>query len=547
MSSPSKIRVAGPARVRFLLVKGSVMLAFALLAGRLVWVQGVMRTDYQQKADRRTASVASASTARNSILDRDGRVLVDNVQVYSCFADPTLIKDRAATARAVAPWLRMDPRTVSEKIASARGSFVWIKRNVSPDAVQLIKEKQVPGIGFRVETRRHYPTGPIATHLLGMVGFDGNGLSGVEQAFEPTLNARRGGGKLPAGHVKLTIDARIQRIVERELDWGGHKTGAKRGIAVVQDPNNGEILAMAAWPPMSLEPERPPKPGDMRVPALVDAFEPGSTFKIVTAAAVLEENLIHPGEMFNGENGKWKVYNATIHDHEPRALLSFDDILIYSSNIGAAKLAERLGAEKLYQYARLFGFGAPPGSCLPSESKGLLRPPSQWSGLSKYTISFGQEVSVTALQLVGAYSAIANGGQLLEPRVVSAIVGDDGKPLWQNPPAVVRRVVSDKTAKDIARVLALVVKKGTGVNAQIQWDPSMEVAGKTGTAQKYDRAHHRYNDTLSLVSFCGFFPARQAKYTILVLYDEPEGRSWGGLDAAPVFRRIAEQLSPRTL
>jgi cell division protein FtsI (penicillin-binding protein 3) len=547
MSSPSKTKPVRGYRFRFLLVRGGVVFAFILLAARLVWVQGIMRTELQQKADRRVGGAPSAAASRRMILDRNGTPIVDNVQVYSCFADPTLIHDRAGTARLLGAAFRMDERVIQKKLAT-KGSFVWIRRGVPAMTALDLKEKKIPGIAFRLEMRRHYPMGPLASHLIGMVGFDGYGLSGIEQAFEPTLSGAdtsASPGKLPAGHVRLTIDAQIQRIVERELDWGAHKSRCKKGMALVQDPWTGEILAMASWPEMSLEPEHPPKPGDMRVPEMIDTFEPGSTFKVVVAAASVEENVIKPGETLSGENGKWKVYDRVIHDHEPRATLTLDDIITYSSNIGSAKLADRLGAERLFQYARLFGFGVLPGSCLPFEVKGTLRPPSKWSGMSKYTVSFGQEVSVTALQLVDAYSAIANGGRLMEPRIVSAIIGEDGEPAWKNPPAEVRRVISEHTASEINRILTLVVKKGTGANAAVQWDPSMQVAGKTGTAQKYDPKIHAYSDTLTTVSFCGFFPAAHPKYTLVVILDEPEGKGWGSLDAAPVFRRIAEQLTPR--
>jgi cell division protein FtsI (penicillin-binding protein 3) len=545
MSSPSKIKPQGQ-RFRFFLVKGSVMFAFALLAARLVWVQGVLRAELLNRAERRSGKTVTLAGYRHRILDRNASPMAENVQVYSCFADPSLIKDRAGTARMLASSLGMDERTIRAKLAS-RKSFVWIRRNVAPATALALKDRKLPGVAFRLEMRRHYPAGPVASHLLGMVGVDGAGLSGIEQAFDNVLNPKRGPASIPPGHVRLSIDANIQRIVERELDWGARKTGAKRGMTLIQDPNTGEILAMAAWPPMSLEPERPPKSGEMRVPPLVDTFEPGSTFKIVVGAAAVEEKLVQPGELFSGENGKWKVYDRTIHDHEARKLMTFEDILVYSSNIGTAKIAERLGAAKLYQYARLFGFGVFPGSCLPFENKGVLRPLSKWSGMSKYTVSFGQELSVTALQLTGAYSAIANGGRLMEPRIVSAVVDDQGEVLWKNPPAEVRRVVSEATAATITRALTMAVQKGTGVNAKIQWDPSTLVAGKTGTAQKFDRVKKRYSDTLTLVSFCGFFPADKPKYVIAVFLDEPEGRRWGGLDAAPVFRRIAEQLSPKLI
>jgi cell division protein FtsI (penicillin-binding protein 3) len=264
----------------------------------------------------------------------------------------------------------------------------------------------------------------------------------------------------------------------------------------------------------------------------------------VTAAAAIEEKLVSDKETFDGENGAWKVLDITIHDHEPQKRMTFEDIIVHSSNIGTAKIAERIGSTRLYQYARLFGFGVQTGSGLSGEAKGVLRPPNKWSGVSKYVVSFGQEVSVTALQLVGAYSTIANGGVLMEPRMVKSIVDDDGEPLWQADHSEVRRVISQEAAKKLTDILTHVVQRGTGINAQIQWDPSTKVAGKTGTAQKWDAKNHRYHSLLSLVSFCGFFPADRPKLTMIVLLDEPQGRSWGGLDAAPIFRRIAEQLGP---
>jgi cell division protein FtsI (penicillin-binding protein 3) len=304
-------------------------------------------------------------------------------------------------------------------------------------------------------------------------------------------------------------------------------------------------LSLAAWPPVSTDPDRPSRPEEMRIPALVDVFEPGSTFKAITAAAAIEEGLIKKSELFDGEKGKWKVSSITIHDHEPKKLMSFDEVWMYSSNIGSAKIGERIGNERLYQYARLFGFGVFPGCGLSCEAKGMLRPPPQWSGVSKYVVAFGQEVGVTALQMTGAYSAIANGGKLMEPKMIKAILSaDDREALWQDSPAEVRRVISAETAGEVTRILERVVKDGTGQMAQVKWQGDVTVAGKTGTAQKFDNRDGRYHPELTLVSFCGFFPSRDPKFTMLVILDEPEGRRWGGLDAAPVFRRIAEQLAP---
>jgi cell division protein FtsI (penicillin-binding protein 3) len=263
--------------------------------------------------------------------------------------------------------------------------------------VAYIKGLKIQGVGFKQEKRRHYPLGVLAGHLLGFVGYEGTGLSGIESGFEKSLNpsfgaeAQNNAGR-PAGDVALTIDSSIQQIVERELEWGAKKTGAKKGMAIVQNPWTGEILAMASWPPVSLDPDQPSAPGELRVPTVVDIFEPGSTFKIVTAAAAIEERLVSDSETFSGEDGAWKVADITIHDHEPLRRMSFEDIIVHSSNIGTAKIAERLGSARLYQYARLFGFGVQAGSGFNGEAKGVLRPPSKWSGVSKYVVSFGQEV-----------------------------------------------------------------------------------------------------------------------------------------------------------
>ncbi len=521
-----------------------MLFAFSLLAARLVYVQGILRTELGERAGREIKADPDGISWRHRICDRNGVVLAETVSVASCFADPTMIKDRSHVALRLGALLKLDPSKIESKIRCANGSFVWLSRNVPSPIVEAIKAEKLPGISFQMEKRRHYPIGALAAHVLGLVGRDDKGLCGVEQLYDKNLSATApADSSVPRGDVYLTIDSFVQQVAERELEWGVKKTGAKRGLVLAQDPSSGEVLAMASWPTLSLDPDQSPNPLEMRVPGLVDVFEPGSTFKIVIAASVIEEKALSPKETFDGENGAWKVKDITIHDHEPLQRMTLEDIIVHSSNIGAAKLAERIGAERLYEYARIFGFGVFPGSGFTSEAKGVLRPLSKWSGVSKYVVAFGQEIGVTGIQLVDAYSAIANGGTLMEPRLVKKIVNDDGKVVWQSSPSTVRRVVSPETAAAVTRILVSVVNKGTGVNAQILWDPNTTVAGKTGTAQKWDAVHHRYHDLLSLVSFCGFFPAEKPKLTMLVVLDEPEGRRWGGLDAAPVFRRIAEQIS----
>lgn len=533
-SSETRFYFSSQARLSFL--RYLVIFCFVVLASRLVYVQGFLKNDLEKKATRQLPSSSSDTFRRGRVLDRNGSVIAETVPVYSCFVDPTILENKRTAAKVLSNALNMNESALFKKIQTAKGSFVWIMRNVPAQRVQQIKEQGVRGISFKTEYRRHYPLGPIASHLVGLVGHEGVGLCGVEQAFEDTLEK---------GDVQLTLDGSIQQIVERELYWGVDKTGAKRGTAVVQDPQTGEILALSSWPPLSLNPEDPSNPKEMRIPELVDVYEPGSTFKVVLAAAAIEENLIRDGERFSGEKGKWSVADITIHDHEPRGMMTFDEIMMYSSNIGVAKIAERLGSQRLYQYARLFGFGVFPGSGLACEAKGTLRAPTQWSGVSKYVVAFGQEVGATAMQVAGAYSAIANGGTLMEPKIIKRVLLNDQDPGSESEPVSVRRVISPATSKELTRMLVRVVEEGTGVNARVRYHGGIKVAGKTGTAQKFDIKKKRYDEHLTVVSFAGFFPAEAPRYTMLIVLDEPEGRRWGGTDAAPVFQRIAEQIAPR--
>lgn len=535
---------------RFFLIQSVVVLSFLTLTARLVYLQAFMRTELHARVERQVPDPVRPSSLRYSILDRNGLPLAETVQVYSCYVDPSRVDDVDRTASDLARILGLSAKALAREIRQRRGAFMWVKRDVPAALVSKIRGERIDGVGFKLEYRRHYPLGPIAPHVIGLVGIDGHGLSGIEQRFNDVLSGTKADddpSAPAAGHVRLTIDGWIQQVVERELDWAAKKTGAKKGMVVLQNPNDGEILALATWPPISLDPDNPPSPGDLRIPPISDVFEPGSTFKIVAAAAALEEGVARREQKFDTEDGAWRVYKTTIHDHEKYDELTFDDIIVYSSNIGTAKIAELLGDERLYQYARLFGFGVYPGSGLPGEAKGVLRTPARWSGLSKYIVSFGQEVGVTAIQMVSAYSAIANGGVLMEPQIVDGFVNDEMRVMWENSPTTVRRVVSQRTAANVTDILAQVVVRGSGRNAGIQWSDSVKVAGKTGTAQKFDVEEGRYSDDRTLVSFCGFFPVSDPRVAMIVILDEPEGRRWGGVDAAPVFRRIAEQLTTHIL
>jgi len=495
---------------------------------------------------------------RGMIVDRDNQVLAESVQSAAVCADPSQISNTQDVSFRLASVLGISPGDLIGKLSSSR-SFVWLERSVPCDVAKKAMTVD-PGAVFSLPGyRRFYPNARLASAILGFVGVDGRGLSGIEAAFNDILSGhgaitkcwRDGRGRIVAErqgnpvensvYVALTIDRKIQYIAERELEEAVSHTKSKSGMVIVQDPRTGEILAMASDPAPALDPNHPPVPGMLNVPPVNTLFEPGSTFKLVTAAAALEEGIPKPNETFDGEKGHWKLFDATIHDHEPQGLMTFSQVFERSSNIGTAKIALRLGPQKLFRYARAFGFGAFPGSGLPGEARGLLKTPREWSGLSCAMISFGQEVGVTALQIVDAYSAVANGGILMQPQIVKDLAKDSGAALWKAEPIPVRRIISEKTALKLRKILTGVVERGTGTLAKV---PGFTVAGKTGTAQKIDPATGRYSNAKMTVSFCGFLPVENPRVTIFVVLDEPSGLSWGGTDAAPVFRRIAQKIMP---
>ncbi len=542
-------------RLRLLFLHLLIAGAFGAVLSRLAYLQIWKHDDLVARADQQSSLVIRPAARRGPILDRRGRVLAESVRSGSCYADPTVLRHPEAAAHRLASALDMPAREIAEKIRDASGSFVWLRRFLPVERAQAVEQAKIPGIGLKWEYRRSYPNGPLAAPLLGFVGDEGGGLSGLELVFDKTLveappvrRALKDGrgrslGLSPsedeeedAASVRLTLDRTIQFIAERELEWGVNRSHAKGGIVVVQDPATGEILALASRPSPSLSDGRPAEARDLLIPAAQWNFEPGSTFKLVTAAAALEEGAVRPQEVFYCENGKWKFADRTIRDHEPMGTLTFTQCMEDSSNIGLAKVGLRLGKEKFYDYIRAFGFGARTGSEIPGEGAGLLKPPNKWSGVSLPVISFGQEIGVTALQLAAAYSAVANGGTLLEPRIYQEVRDAGGQVRRWRPAAAVRRVVSPATADALRKILEGVVTRGTGQDAALD---GWRVAGKTGTAQKLDTATGSYSDSKYVASFIGFVPASRPRLTIVVIIDEPRGPEWGGYNAAPIFKNIA--------
>ncbi len=543
-----------------------VLLGLVLMAGfgavlfRLFMLQVLEAAELIQKADRQHRKAVTVEGERGAIYDRQGKVLAVNLQVPSVFGMPASLANPAAVARDLARVLPVSADDVERKLRQDR-SFVWIARKLDPDQGRRLERLGLEGIGTVMEGRRFYPKGTLLSHVLGFAGMDGNGLEGLERRYDGQLRGEKrlvvlerdalGRTVFPKGlteqapapgrSLTLTIDEVIQYLAEKELDEAVGATGAKGGIAIVMEPRTGAILAMALshrYDPNAVG--RAPT-DRLRNRAITDAYEPGSTMKVVVAAAALEERVMGPGTLIFAENGQMLVANTVIHDHEKAGWLTFAEVIQKSSNIGAVKVAQALGEERLFHYLTAFGFGQRTEIDLPGEAAGLVKEPRDWSRRSLASIAIGQEIGVTALQLVTAVSAIANGGWLMKPYVVSEIRDADGRLIAQAGPQVRRRPISPQTAQTLSSILEGVVTQGTGRKAAV---PGFRVAGKTGTAQKIDPATGAYSSTLLVGSFVGFVPVEDPKLAIVVVIDEPQTEGWGGVVAAPVFRRIAEQALP---
>jgi cell division protein FtsI (penicillin-binding protein 3) len=446
---------------------------------------------------------------------------------------------------------------ILEKVQSDR-QFAWLKRKIPPDESAALRALGPKGIGFVTESQRLYPKRALAGQVIGFVGIDEAGLEGIEHGYERTLAGetvrvnldRDARGRpialrsdalrqLPQGHdLVLTLDERIQFVAERELRAQITRLGARGGTAVVMHPFTGEILALANEAVFDPNIFREARANTWRERNITDTFEPGSTVKALLAAGAIEERLVRPDDMFFGEQGSIQVGTITIRDHEKFSWLTFREVIEKSSNVGAIKVGQRLGNDRLYDYLARFGLGTRTGIDFPGEASGLLRPPQQWSEVSPASLSIGQELAVTALQLVTAFSALANGGTLLRPYLVKAII-KNGEVIQETTPAQGRRVISEPTARQVTDILQGVVTRGSGRAAAVE---GYRVAGKTGTAQKFDAALGKYSPHKSIASFVGYLPAEQPHATILVSIDEPQaGGAWGGVAAAPVFSAIAQQ------
>ena len=496
------------------------------------------------------------SSRRGSILDRNGKELAVSLRSYSLFAHPSLVEDVSRTSAKLSSLLDMSSSEVSKKLQS-RKPFVWIKRKIDPDRAKGLAELKLPGVFSLEENKRYYPKQELASHLLGFVGLDDRGLEGLEYGYDTYLGESpqsplgyydalgriafreaEADVSLESCNLTLTIDEVIQYFAERALEKGVNSSKAKAGCIVVMDPQTGQVLAMADRPTFNPNRFRNYPPTFRRNRAITDCYEPGSTFKVVMAAGVLEEGIMGPEQRIYCEMGGINLCGVYIRDYKKYGWLTFSQVLENSSNVGAIKAGSRLGKERFYDYIRSFGFGARTGIELPGEAQGILRNPRDWSSISLGAISIGQEISVTPLQLLTAFCAIANGGNLMHPYVVASIRGPHGEILRENAPQVLRRVISLATASTLTDILTKVVENGSGKNAAI---PGFAVAGKTGTAQKLEGKTGEYSHHKVVASFVGFVPAQSPRLAILVTIDEPKVGSWGGTLAAPVFAEVAKE------
>ncbi|MFP5236323.1 MAG: penicillin-binding protein [Acidobacteriota bacterium] len=562
-------------RARFWLICLFFLFWTCAIAVRLFWLQVVRHQEYIERAQKEQQRTFDVAPRRGVLYDRNMRELAMTVQVPSIYAVPSEIEDKDAAAKTLASIVHTNPEDrqtaeaeIAKRLAAGR-EFAWVARRVNPDVAAQVKALNMKGIYFQKEFKRFYPDNQMAAQVLGYVGIDDTGLGGLERKFEPELHGQP--GKMltamdarrrvlvsserepqPGQSMELTIDENVQFIAERALDHAMETTHADNGTVVVQDVYTGQILALAIRPTFNPNDFRHATPALLRDHAVSDIYEPGSTFKLVTYSAALDQKVTTPTDMIDCQGGQITLAGRVIHDDKSDrglGVIPVSTALARSSDVAAVKLALKVGPDKFYQYMRAFGFGQKPGIELPGETRGLLRPPSKWSGSSIGSLAIGQEVGVTPLQLVSMVSTIANGGVYLPPHVL--ITGDTQKGLEPHPfkpggelpdplPAGAHRVISAYTAAQMREMMEGVVLHGTGKPAMLN---GYSAGGKTGTAQKIDPLTHRYSKTMHVASFAGIAPIRNPVISVAVVIDNPKGGKYYGTEvSAPVFAEVAQQV-----
>ena len=546
-------------KVRLIFVSSLLLLFAVSLIARLANLQITQHKTLLAKSEKQPHhGNLKTYFGRGTIFDRNGNELATNLVVESVFVVPQEVRDRKYTSKVLASALGQNYDRVYKEVSSNK-QFAWIKRKASTDEIIHLKKAALSGVRFRSEQKRFYPKRELAANVIGFVGTDDYGLAGIEQTYQGKLKGmvysqpikQDGRGRniqnlgslsrsnLGNYDLMLTLDEVIQFTAEYHLTKQVERYKADSGMAVVMNPNSGEIYAMANVPQFNPNNYNKFTPETRKNNTVVSSYEPGSIFKPIVAAAALDNGIAQPHDKFFCENGSFKIGGRNIGEasNHKYGSLSMQEIIAKSSNIGAIKIAQKLGKDSFYEYIRKFGFGEKTSIRLPGVSSGLLRKRKNWNERSLASISFGQEIAVTPLQMVVALSAIANGGTLMEPHIAKALMRD-GKIIKEIKPKKIRRVISEKTSRQMMEILKFVVENGTGKKAAID---GFEVAGKTGTAQKYITETQSYSKTEFISSFIGYAPADNPRLAILVMIDNPKGRHWGGVVAAPVFVKIAEK------
>ncbi len=541
----------------------SLLLGFALIGGRLFYLQVLQSDAGAHEVQRQHQKSMMVQSDRGVIVDRHGHPLALNVDVPSVFVSPKSLRNPKEIARVLAPVLDMRVAQL-RKMFQPTQSRVRVTRDLSEEKAKQIEAMAIPGVEVIRSPQRFYPKGELGSHIVGFAGDDNQGLEGIEFHYESFLRGERSlvqyqrdalGGMIStqnnpdstshlAGyHVTLSIDEVIQFIAEDELAKAVNQSGAKSGTILIMDPMTGAILAWALYPTFDPNHFRKLSAKDWRNWAVTDPYEPGSTLKIVVAAAALEEGVMEPDTLIYGGDGQMPVAGTIVHDHAKSSWMTFTEAVAHSSNVGVIKVALELGKPRMFEYLKAFGFGEKTGIDLSGESAGILWGLDKWSGRSLSSLAMGQEIAVTPIQMVTAMSVVANGGWLMTPRVVSSVMNGRGQAVLTKHLEPKRRPISAQTAKRLGRILETVVENGTGQRAKLA---GYRAAGKTGTSQKIDPKTGGYSSSHVIASFVGFVPVEHPRLTMLVVIDDPEGEKWrwGGASAAPVFGNVANRVLP---
>ena len=532
--------------------------AMLFLAYRLFDIQVIGYSEYAGRAKDMHHIKIPLPAKRGQICDRNGNVLAMSVPMPSVYANPREVKDQASQVAGSLTQILGVNQDVLYKLLTRDKGFVWLKRKVTLEQKEKIKKLNLPGVHFLEESTRFYPKNKLAGHVLGFVDIDNKGMEGIELKLDTYLTGQPGqrltekdatgreiitwrSQEVPAvngNNIILTLDEVIQYFVEEELDKVMEEYHPQSAVAIVMDPGTGEILALANRPHFDPNKFNKAATNAIKNRAVTDCFEPGSGFKMFIAAAALNENLYNLHDTIFCENGVYRVPGGTLHDHRPHGILTFQQVIEKSSNIGMAKVGQKMGEKTAYQYMKDFGFGNRTGILLPGEVTGIIHPLKKWSRMSITRIPMGHEVAVTAIQLTAAVSAIANGGKLMAPLIVKKITDSQGRTIELFRPRVIRDVINQGVTDKLTIALEGVVgPQGTAGRAAL---PEFKVAGKTGTAQKIN-PDGTYSHRDFVGSFIGFVPADNPRLVVTVILDSPKPYYYGGVTAAPVFKNIAQK------